>query len=96
MINGKELSNPPCTTHGLALGAGSDFKNGYWWGTGGMTPGMSTTVTRRADGTIYVFAFNKNNDMEPGNGPLNDIILHTLDELHVDPKIDLWAKYPTP
>ncbi len=93
MINVNALQNPPCTTHGLALGAGSDFKNGYYWGTGGMTPGMSTTITRRADSTIYVFAFNKNNDLDPGNGPLNDLVLQTLDSIREQPQVDLWPRY---
>ena len=93
IIDGKSLQNPPCNTHGLALGAGSDFKDSYWWGTGGMTPGMTTTLTRRADTTIYVFAFNSNNDIDPGNDSLNKIILQTLDTIHDKPQFDLWEKY---
>lgn len=95
MIDGKALQNPPCHTQGMGLAAGSDFKNSYWWGTGGMTPGMSTTITRRADSTVYVFAFNSNNDLDPGNGPLNDLVLHTLDEIRGKPQADFWSRFPT-
>ena len=93
MIGFEHLQKPPATFEGLALGSGSDFKDGYWWGTGGMTPGMTTTVTRRADSLVYVFAFNSNDDLNPNNTELNGIVLKTLDEIREKPSVDFWARF---
>lgn len=91
MLGWSELLHPPVKVHGLGIESGSDFANGFYWEKGGMTPGMSTNVIRRSDGTVIVFAFNRNNDLDPGGGEMLGAIFRGLDAIPVKPSVDFWS-----